>query len=895
MMMVMVSCDAMAVSYAKVVIDPTTEGVMSSTYLAHIALESQSADILEEILSHYESAAKNNSIVFMTKYLDRRAMENAGLFANEENYYYQRIYSLVKDYITPKLFRVTFLMVKYPDQALCWGPFLVKVTEECKQLCEVFSVVCTNGKHTFSDVTFLRISDEFKELFDLTHLGGIDWKRMLNNFSTSLEGFSIDELREELSMISAKTIAAAGGEVIGDLFDSVTGAPVFGSGKKTFDVRRINDTFNTFKDAYEILADPRRFGQEVAVRLSGSDSAAVAALLRFDGRIDLGPLISQITADNSSRFYRQVWQIKEKGVSGETVVSYEPPGAFAEITPSPTGFDQRIEIDDEFRNEQVKREWTLYTGTGTPSSSFLAGVKQNSEYYAGGWSQAKVDQLNKQQQGYIYSITYWLRHTTIRERENGTMVTKHYYAYAIKVTKELANGGVVYEETFDSQYDNEGVFAAKMDAKRAVYEDSLGRELDIVRGEKHYYDAVTADRIKGSESATFSMECVNHSKLGEGAFSWRENSKQGRNLDVKSTQYAMRTSLGDETDYAGIDSQIGSLGDLVSSTQSELEQVQGRISELERLLAQSSINDAEGYRQELYQCRQQRDSLAAVLVQYQSQYNEAQAVRDSLREDYLSTDDATYRLPHVMHELEANYGMSWDDEGIWSIASDKCTYVRHGHMNNISSVVVFTAVLTKTRSERRFLGIRYQRAILAVSWEMNTTYGSSQIVDVLDLKGYSDDNKKAKAVDDRLRALQKEHEECDIAVTYSRPSSDDVGADNDKANLLWVSDRLAIARQVEARLSAINAELTVWEKKLRLHGTVLDRMEHLLGVDMRNLLSRPKRSDLSYRRWYYASRSANLGIPLNDILAADAELLESNRRIDHVLDSLENSKKKKKN
>ena len=53
-------------------------------------------------------------------------MRDAGIFGTDENYYYQRILFLVKDGIMPKLIVVAAKMVKQPDNALYWGPYLYK-------------------------------------------------------------------------------------------------------------------------------------------------------------------------------------------------------------------------------------------------------------------------------------------------------------------------------------------------------------------------------------------------------------------------------------------------------------------------------------------------------------------------------------------------------------------------------------------------------------------------------------------------------------------------------------------------------------------------------------------------------------------------------------------------
>ena len=94
-------------------------------------------------------------------------MREVGVFGSDENYYYQRILYLVKDGIMPKLIVVAAKMVKQPDNALYWGPYLFKTTKNVEQLCKQFELVVTNGKLSFKDVTFLVINEKLQKVFDL--------------------------------------------------------------------------------------------------------------------------------------------------------------------------------------------------------------------------------------------------------------------------------------------------------------------------------------------------------------------------------------------------------------------------------------------------------------------------------------------------------------------------------------------------------------------------------------------------------------------------------------------------------------------------------------------------------------------------------------------------------
>ena len=169
-MLLLATLPIFSLSYHAVNVDKVTAAAMTAAYASEAEMEAMNTSNLQKIVDHYKSATVATAGILLSKKKDRDAMRNPGLFASEENYYYKRILNLVKDGIMPKLITVASKMVKQPQNAIYWGPYLFKTTENVEQLCKQFELVCTNGKLSFKDVTFLLINDDLRKIFDLAQM-----------------------------------------------------------------------------------------------------------------------------------------------------------------------------------------------------------------------------------------------------------------------------------------------------------------------------------------------------------------------------------------------------------------------------------------------------------------------------------------------------------------------------------------------------------------------------------------------------------------------------------------------------------------------------------------------------------------------------------------------------
>lgn len=210
LLLMLVSCQMMAVVWHNVNIDKKTAAAMTAAYEVEIAMETMANGHLQNILNHYRSASVATAGILVSKKKDRDAMRNPGLFASEENYYYTRILDLVKNRIMPKFITVASLMVKQPDNAIYWGPYLLKTTTNVEQLCKQFELVCTNGRRSFKDVQFLLVNDKLQAVFDLARMGSeVNWKELLDKLGEFGGELSTDDFKEDINNLGGK-IASIG-------------------------------------------------------------------------------------------------------------------------------------------------------------------------------------------------------------------------------------------------------------------------------------------------------------------------------------------------------------------------------------------------------------------------------------------------------------------------------------------------------------------------------------------------------------------------------------------------------------------------------------------------------------------------------------------------------------
>lgn len=800
-----ISRSMLAGGYYSVNIDWKTAQAMLLAYNTEGAMELMGDESVRTMLKHYRNAKIATAGIFMTKYMDYKHLRDAGKFGNaQENAYYNRIYRLVSQNIIPKTLDVAKLMVQYPDRAPYWVPFLIKTTEDTKSLCMQFESIVTNNALSFRDIPFLQISDNVKAMFDLQHLGGIDWKGTFDDMTALADSITKEDLQADLDDIVATgaAIASAGG-INDNVMNNSRVASLFGGVPS-----KVYTLYNNVGSIYESMTGA---GIESAVLglLGSRDSTALLNLFQSNS-YDIEQMISNYSTDENNRYYTQRYYIYSQDAGSETLCNYNPPTDDYNVIHGPqwTRFDT---TDPNFYPNSGQREQAL----------------SNSESYAG-WSRSRVNQLNQANDGYRYNISYYNNAYIISR--NGSQRQKA-YAYSISVTKSWNNREEVYDDVFDSYSMDLNAFLSKMNAKLYYYntQQENGKKYYLGMDSKHYYQATDAAKVKGVSAVTYTVHCTDGQKLGEGSTSWKENGNQGRSLSENSKRFAMETTLEDTNPTSELDQ-------MLNEKQAEIDNLNNKISSLEQEQTNISVQLRDlGYDADLMarynEIQSQLNTLESQLRTAKDSYHQIQDAIEEAREEFADETDDVTRIPAIMHDVQSAYHITWQGEGYWS----GYEYIRKGKMDGMESVVTFRARLSLQRKPKYFLGIRIHRAILQIDWELTSEYSYSDVVEVMQVDPDLDDQQRADVINQRLSEIAQDYPSCTVEAEYRKSNTVEVEDDDSGLpHLLWASERLAIARDIESRLVTIYTKLAMLERYIKtsktlksmLFDTVMNGIDH---------------------------------------------------------------------
>ena len=838
-------------------VDFTTITAMGTAYGVEGAEEGNTATALDSIFQHYKSGSIAMAGIFVSKKNDRDAMRNPGLFASEENYYYKRIYSLVKDGIMPKFITVAAQFLKYPENALYWGPYLLKTTSNVENLCKEFELVATNGKLSFKDIKFLVISDDLKKLFDLAQLGNVDWKALLDKLGDFGKDLSKDDLKKDMKHFG-DVIASAGQQTvdanlekaskIGNIFHSSTDS--------------IWMMYDKFRETYKQVKNGAKVKDLLMQVIVTPDAAGVARLFKIDD-YNLTGYITNYLKELKGQYYTQRWYIYTEDSGTKVICTYKP-----------DSYEDRNDSRwNTAWNHYISPKDNEYCHSLTTAEKNEIKNKANS---LSGWNQEKVNVYNQNNPGHTCSITYTLNHEDRRESyKHGWGSTHHkrhcFYSYSVKVVDSWYIKQEVYEETFDSQSMDKETFEAKLKARLKSYNDNLdpndenyGMVYKLGSDAPRFYTMADEKKLEGCNTVSFVANCSGGANLGEGSFNWKENSKsQKGSLTEQSKQFAMANNPDQSSD--GGDKEL-------------LQQKQQYTNEVNSLKKQISANDKK--QQDLIdriraakqannyplanRLQKEYDSLDATNAQLQNQLSVAQnnlnQTNQALTEYYNDMSDnldGAYRIPSNMRELQAMYKLQWQDEGEWVNGSGEYTFVRHAYCPSAKANVTYTAVLKLARKPKYFLGIRIHRPILSVDFTLSGNSSAENVVEVMKLDMKKTEKERTEEVNKRLKELMEDMPDCSISIRYEYSNKVDTSDDesDNSIHLLWASDRLDIARDVEYQLTEIYSQLVFLEHVMQARQSLLDFLKHQI-LDVVTRSGRGTIAEYCLQRWEDASIAA---------------------------------------
>ena len=792
----------MTAQYYSVNYDKRTVAEMTAAFASEAATEAYYAEQVAKIREYYQAAEVAAAGIFTSKFLDRRALTDLGLWTSStENYYYRRIYNMVSAKIMPKIWTVAGMMLRSPQNALYWGSYLYKVCEETKTLCYQFESIVTNSRLSFRDIAFLEINQELAAILKLSELGDVDWKNLLDNFSDIGSNFTKDNLKADIDNLYAMGVSLASAGA-GNAVSSIVGNSNFNGTlmDKTSSVIEIAE--NTY-DLYNDLST--NAGNTLLQFVGGQEGIANLFSL---SNYNTTAWITDYAREGMGQYYTQRWYIYSVDQGSEKLCDYYPP----------TDDDAILYGDHWYRISTTDPDFY-------PSSSQREAALQNSENHAG-WSRSRVQQLNNSNDGYNYNISYYSSAYILSKKKSGQYAKA--YAYEIHVTKSWYKQEVKYEDVFDSYSMDMATFRAGLNARLADYNDNEdGIRYYIGSDSKRYYQATNAEKMAGCETATISVTCHDGTKLGEGSTQYK-CSQCGGSVNAHTKQCSMATTITSESvNTSEIDAKIAETEGRIASIDTEIARLEAENSNLLKQIQTSSVEDAARYRQQ-YNANKDRISVLksekSAAEKELADYN--QAKQEAVDGENAATDDY-YRIPAIMQDCKNAYNLSWNGAGAW----EGNTFVRTASMPNINGTITFKATISIARKPKYFLGIKIHRAIVQISWTLTTEYSDTQVVAVINLDPSKTDQEKADEVNAKLSEIAREYPSCEPTVEYAKSSPVESDDTEDTYHLLWTSDRLDIARQIDSRLTKIYADLVSLEKMMHYKHSIIDILRSIAPLD----------------------------------------------------------------
>ena len=796
--------------YYSINIDYKTMAAMSEAYATENAMEVLHNENLQKIYESYKAAEIASAGIFASKYLDRKALTNLNLWDDaNENYYYTRIYNIVTKRIIPKTVQCAELMIEDPATAIYWGSYLLKTCEDVKSLCKQFESVVTNSRLSFQDIAFVEITNELKSVFNITNLGGVNWKDMFEHLGDDIENaFSEEGLKGDLDNLISKGVGLASAGYSNGINQLLQGTDFGG----TFD-DKIGSILTLTDNASGMYSDFKNLSTtQLLTKLAGESN--VADILNLEN-YNITNWITDYSKSSEAQYYTQRVYIYRRDYGSERLCTYEPP----------TDNNSVLYGDHWYRIETTDNSFY-------PSSSQTESILQNSESHAG-WSRQRCSELTASDAPYVYSMNYY-RNGYVLNR-GGTQYAKA-YAYSIYVNKSWDIKEEVYEAVFDSYSMDWDTFMAQMKVRLNQY-NANGDHTDIDNtadlntyiathptesnykyyigyDSKRYYTATDARKISGSSSATFTVTCHDGGTLGKGSTTYKCSSC-GSSPSNHTKECSMYTTLSgnnnSDTEIYQLKSKLSEYQSQAAYLQSQLDAINAENTELLRKMANAaSTEEYNAYRNAYNSNKTKINNLQSQLDTTNANIRSTQQAIDEAEEgEKQETDDYT-RIPQLMKSMKDAYGITWKDAGSWT----GFTFIREGTVGSVKGSVTFKATISIARRPKYFLGIKIHRAIVQIDWELTSSWSDSNIADILELNTSNSDEENARIVNQRMSELAQEYPNCDITVEYNKNSASEVEDTDGTYHLLWASDRLEIARGIEARLARIYTDLVMVEKFL---------------------------------------------------------------------------------
>lgn len=319
-----------------------------------------------------------------------------------------------------------------------------------------------------------------------------------------------------------------------------------------------------------------------------------------------------------------------------------------------------------------------------------------------------------------------------------------------------------------------------------------------------------AKKVAGASTATFTVTCHDGGTLGKGSTSYKCDDC-GSSISNHTKQCSMYTSLKENEPVQSdkLKAEKAELEKQIKSIQKKQDALNKENSDILRSMSKAETQA------EYLQLQNQYNANKTTITELQTQLDDLNhkildiedAILDAENGERQQTDDYT-RIPSLMQNMKNAYHIDWSGNGTWSGNS----FIRTGTIGSVQGKVTFKATISISRKPKYFLGVKIHRAIVQIDWELTSEWADSNIADILKLDPSNGDEENARLVNEKMLELKEEYPNCDVSVEYTRTRDLETEDTDGTYHLLWASDRLEIARGIEARLARIYTDLVMVEK-----------------------------------------------------------------------------------
>jgi hypothetical protein len=280
----------------------------------------------------------------------------------------------------------------------------------------------------------------------------------------------------------------------------------------------------------------------------------------------------------------------------------------------------------------------------------------------------------------------------------------------------------------------------------------------------------------------------------------------------------MTTVTESGVDTSDLDTLEQRYADQAATLQHQIDNLEAENVAIAKQIASVSMKEGAALRQQYNDNLEKIEALQSELDIVKQKQADVQAAKDEASAGEAEQTDDYYRIPAIMKDCQTAFDLNWTDAGSWS--GD--TFTRTATSGSMSAEIQFKATISIARKPKYFMGIKIHRAIVQISWEMTADYSDTQVVEVIELDKSKTDQENVQIVNKRISEIAQEYPSCTLSIENIKSEAPEDDASTDTYHLLWSSDRLEIARQIDARITQIYADLVSLEKMMHYKRSIID-------------------------------------------------------------------------